>query len=55
MRDQKGARMWAGMTPNLLNVAITRAKEVIYVVGNKSLWKEAGVFKELHDRIDHSV
>jgi superfamily I DNA and/or RNA helicase len=36
----------------MLNVAVTRAKEVIYVVGNKSLWSEVGVFKELHDRIN---
>lgn len=54
-QDQGGARMWAGLTPNILNVAITRAKENIYVVGNKDIWKEAGVFKELHDRIDHEI
>jgi hypothetical protein len=49
--DQKGTRNWAGRTPNLLNVAVTRAKEVIYVIGNKTLWKEAKVFRELHDRV----
>ena len=26
--DQTGARAWAGKEPNLLNVAVTRAKEV---------------------------
>lgn len=50
--DQKGARNWAGKNPNLLNVAVTRAKEVLYVIGNKNLWKGVGVFKELNDRID---
>jgi superfamily I DNA and/or RNA helicase len=50
--SQGGARNWAGQFPNMLNVAVTRAKEVIYVVGNKSLWSEVGVFKELHDRIN---
>ena len=30
--SQTGARNWAGGSPNLLNVAVTRAKEVIYVV-----------------------
>jgi hypothetical protein len=50
---ENGARLWAGLTPNILNVAVTRAKENLYVVGNKELWKEVGVFKELHDRISH--
>lgn len=45
--SQTGARNWAGSRPNLLNVAITRAKEVVYVVGNRKLWREAGVFAEL--------
>ncbi|WP_345968940.1 AAA domain-containing protein [Campylobacter concisus] len=30
-----GARAWAASKPNLLNVALTRAKEVIYIVGNR--------------------
>ncbi|MFD0894725.1 hypothetical protein KBB96_05090 [Luteolibacter ambystomatis] len=49
--SQKGARSWAGGTPNLLNVAITRAKSALYVVGNRELWAEAGVFRELHNLI----
>jgi hypothetical protein len=44
---QSGARNWAGKTPNLLNVAMTRAKEVAYVIGNRKLWKRAGVFADL--------
>lgn len=44
---QTGARSWAGGRPNLLNVAVTRAKEVMYVVGNRQLWREAGSFREL--------
>ncbi len=51
---QKGARDWAGRRPNLLNVAVTRAKEAIYVIGNRSLWCEAGVFKELDRRLPRS-
>jgi superfamily I DNA and/or RNA helicase len=46
-----GARGWAGGRPNLLNVAVTRAKEVLYVIGNRGFWKEAGVFRELHARM----
>lgn len=39
-----GSRSWAGATPNLLNVAATRAKRVLYVVGNRTEWHSAGVF-----------
>lgn len=48
---QLGARQWAGKTPNLLNVAVTRAKEVLYVVGNAAAWKDCGVFQTLHARL----
>ncbi len=45
--DQGGARAWAGQEPNLLNVALTRAKEVVYIVGHRRLWSSAGVFSSL--------
>jgi len=45
--DQTGARAWAGKDPNLLNVAVTRSKEAVYVIGNKALWRSAGVFSDL--------
>ena len=45
--DQTGARGWAGKEPNLLNVAVTRAKEAVYVIGNRSLWRSAGMFNDL--------
>ena len=48
---QLGARLWAGKSPNLLNVAVTRAKEALYVVGNATAWKDCGVFKTLHARL----
>ena len=51
---QTGARGWAGGRPNLLNVAVTRAKEVIYVIGNRELWREAGVFRDLDKRLPQS-
>jgi hypothetical protein len=46
-RSQGGAREWAGKSPNLLNVAVTRAKEAIYVIGNRELWLGHGSFREL--------
>jgi superfamily I DNA and/or RNA helicase len=45
--SQKGARAWAGGKPNLLNVAVTRAKTSIYVIGNREQWKTAGHFSTL--------
>ena len=45
-----GARNWAGARPNLPNVAVTRAKASLYVIGNRSLWKSAGVFSVI-DRL----
>ena len=39
-----GSRTWAGRSPDLLNVAATRAKRALYVVGNRDEWQEAGVF-----------
>jgi hypothetical protein len=49
--SQSGARNWAGGRPNLLNVAASRAKEALYVVGNRDLWRIAGVFRELNARM----
>lgn len=53
--SQTGARNWAGGRPNILNVAVTRAKEVVYVVGNRKLWREAGVFAELDRHLPEST
>ena len=51
---QTGARGWAGGKPNLLNVAVTRAKERLYVIGNRELWRQAGLFRELDARLPSS-
>lgn len=45
--SQNGARAWAGGNPNLVNVAVTRAKTSIYVIGNREAWKKAGHFSTL--------
>jgi hypothetical protein len=41
-----GSRAWAGGRPNLLNVAATRARRALYVVGNRAEWMRAGVFAD---------
>lgn len=48
---QASARAWAGARPNLLNVAVTRAKERLYVIGNRKLWRTAGYFRVLDERL----
>lgn len=42
---QNGARSWATSNVNLLNVAVSRAKQNFYVVGNKTLWGSLGNMK----------
>ena len=42
-----GARAWAASKPNLLNVAITRAKSRLYVIGNAGQWGGLDYFREL--------
>jgi len=41
-----GSRAWAGGRPNLLNVAATRARRALYLVGNRAEWMGAGVFAD---------
>lgn len=48
---QFGARTWAGMSPNLLNVAVTRAQQRLYVIGNRRHWSRAGLFSHLAARL----
>jgi hypothetical protein len=47
-----GSRNWAGSRPNLLNVAATRAKRALYIVGNRQEWQSAGYFAEAAYRLE---
>jgi hypothetical protein len=42
-----GAKVWASTKPNLVNVAVSRAKRRIYVVGNRNEWSRYNHFKTL--------
>jgi len=46
-----GARHWAASKPNLLNVAVTRAKCRLYVIGDASAWGKLAYFGELYQTL----
>ncbi|HEY2305652.1 MAG TPA: ATP-binding domain-containing protein [Streptosporangiaceae bacterium] len=47
--DKPGSRRFARETPNLLNVAVTRAKRRLYVIGNHETWGSERYFTALKD------
>jgi len=49
--EYAGSRAWAGSKPNILNVAVTRAKQKLYVIGKHKDWHSAGMFRLLNDKI----
>jgi hypothetical protein len=51
--QREGARRWAASKPNLLNVAVSRAKRRLYVVGNRKAWADKQHFRVLAERLPH--
>lgn len=47
-----GSRNWASKEPNLLNVALTRAKNRIYVIGNEADWGACRGFEFLAEALN---
>ncbi|MCP5362352.1 MAG: ATP-binding protein [Rickettsiaceae bacterium] len=45
--SKPGAINWASDTPNILNVALTRAKYKFFVIGNYKLWSSKPHFQDL--------
>jgi superfamily I DNA and/or RNA helicase len=45
--SQGGARRWAGATSNIFNVAVSRAKQRLYVIVSRGAWSGTGHAKAL--------
>lgn len=45
-----GAINWASSKPNLLNVAVTRAKHALYIVGDVECWKNQNFFATAYQK-----
>ena len=52
--SQNGARDWAAGPPNILNVAVSRAKQNLYVVGSYGAWSGVGHARELSSSLERS-
>ena len=42
-----GAKQWAAQRPNLVNVAVSRARRRIYVIGDHTAWSKYRYFDTL--------
>ncbi|WP_313681881.1 AAA domain-containing protein [Pantoea sp.] len=48
--SQQRARQWATSPPNIINVAVSRAKQNLYVVGSAAAWAGAGTSLQVLQR-----
>ncbi|CAI0962393.1 DEAD/DEAH box helicase [Serratia ficaria] len=54
--SQQRARQWAASPPNIINVAVSRAKQNLYIVGSAAAWAGAGTsLQVLHRQLAQSA
>ncbi|WP_173161332.1 AAA domain-containing protein [Phytohabitans suffuscus] len=53
--QRPGARQWAASRPNLLNVAVSRAKRRLYVIGDRRAWAAQRHFSVLAADLPHTT
>lgn len=46
--DGRASREWVGRTPNMLNVAVTRARSRLHIIGSREDWAGIKTFDALH-------
>lgn len=51
-RGAESAVKWADLKPNILNVASTRAKKNLIIIGDKELWYKTNYFKVAIDELE---
>lgn len=50
--DKRAVRAVKWVKPNILNVAVTRAKYRLYIVGDVELWCQSEIFKTAYSLLD---
>lgn len=50
-----GGEKWASSKPNLLNVAVTRAQQRVYIIGSKAIWAGCDYFTVANEMLSNMV